>query len=204
LIRFDEKLLDDLEAAVTELERDSSLEVVIAVASQSGVYRDLQMGVAAGLAWIVMGLLVFLPVHFPDIFLFPSVALAFGLGYVSAHGRFFLRMVPSRRKRQQVEDAARTAFFREHVGGTRKRHGLLVYLSHLEADLEILPDYGVQSCVPAGVWNELRANVLGVEPSQRWSKVVEEMRRVAPTLAAALPRESDDTDELPNRPRLLV
>ena len=199
-MKVDEPLMAALEGAVKEVEAVSSIEVVVAFAPQSGIYRDVELAFGAVLAWLVMGELVLAPFQFLDYMLLPVTAGAFVAGCLVGRVGIHRGLIPSKRRRRQVADAARAAFVHEHVGATRDRTGVLVYLSLLEGDLEILPDYGVEAKVPSAFWNDLRSDVLKQPLPQRWMAVADGLRKLAPELSQRLPRKANDKDELPEAP----
>lgn len=203
-MKLDESFLNSLEKVVGEMEAESSVEVVVAVAARSGSYRDVAYLWGMIVAWLSMGFLVLVPLEISDIFLLPVTALGFFVGFAVGRSPLAWKLVPEARKRKQVEEASCSVFFREHVSATQDRSGLLVYLSMDEMDLAIVPDYGVEAKVPTAVWNNLRARVQALPPAQRWDGLLPALREVAPQLAKALPRKSDDRDELPNRPRIVA
>lgn len=187
-----------------ELEAGSSAEVVVAVARQSGRYGDLELIYPIGSCWLMMGFLLLSPFEFPDWSLLPAVMLAFLVGFLLSRAPVLRGRLPKARVRRQVEDAARATFMREHVGGTRDRTGILVYLSLRESEVELLADYGVQAVVPDGEWNTVLDRVRKAPPNQRLDTLVEGLRPMAQLLAERLPAAEDDRDELSNAPRMLT
>ena len=198
--------LDQAEALVTELESQSSVEIVVAVAASSGNYKDAQLWSALTATWLTLAAAILLPIDIPE----PNLALpalmviGFSIGYLAArYPRVKHFFVGAQRKRHQVEEAAQLTFYREHVSATVDRTGILVYLSTEERDLEFLPDYGIDRVLPQATWNNLRQAILA-DP-QRWTEnLLTEMKKLQPVLNEKLPRKSDDRDELPNRPRMVA
>ena len=195
--------LDKAESLVTELESQSSVEIVVAVARSSGNYRDAQLWLALIITWVTLAVVILVPQDIPDLFLPPITAVAFLLGYWLAHRPpFKYLLVGGQRRRRQVSDAAALTFHKEHVSATAERTGILIYLSEEERDLEFLTDYAVDRVLPQATWNNLRQAILA-DPGQWTEKLITEMRKIQPLLNDKLPRRSDDKDELPNRPRLV-
>ena len=198
-----ESWFDQAETLVSELESQSSVEIVVAVASCSGNYRDAQLWSAIVATWLTLAAAILLPVDLPDpnLVLPPLMGLGFAVGYLAARYPLIKYLfVGSQRKRHQVEEAALLTFHREHVSATADRTGILVYLSEEEQEVEFLPDYGVDRVLPQATWNNLRQSILA-DPARWTENLLIEMKKLQPLLNEKLPRKSDDRDELPNRPR---
>jgi uncharacterized membrane protein len=202
-VNISDKEKSELQSLVGELEARSSLELVVAVARQSGSYADLELVIPLLCSWLASAFLVFAPFDFSEWVLIPALGLAFLLGLGVARLPAIRRLLPRRRARSQVEDAARAVFVREHVGATRERTGTLVYLSLRESDLEIVPDYGVQAALPDACWNGVLAAVRKAPLQTRIAVLLQELRALEPVLQEKLPRRAGDQDELDNAPRIL-
>ena len=89
------------------------------------------------------------------------------------------------------------------VGAERRTHGrtgVLLYLSMREHRAEIVADEPIAAIVPAEVWGEAMADMLG---EIRQGRVAEGLavgvRDVGKVLSQHFPRADDDENELPDR-----
>ncbi len=202
----DSATLDRLEQRVADVEEATTAEIVTVIAGRSGSYRDLAVLIGAGAALVVLLLLLYIPLSFPEITVVPLTALAGVLG-TFACGRLpgLLRWLATEdRRRAQVRDAARIAFVDEAVSATRERTGLLIYVSLLEGRVEILPDHGLDARIAVGTWNEIVDRAVRESSAGQWLEQLEKiLEHATPVLAERFPPHEDNPDEIPNRPRVL-
>jgi putative membrane protein len=187
--------------AVASIEERSSAEVVVLVRPQSGRYRDadLTAGIAAGL--FTLWFQLFSPWEFSlASILVAPVAVGAGMALLVSRApgpRRWLTREAGRR--EAVLTAARAAFLERGVDRTRARTGILVYLSLLEREAEVVPDRGIQQAVPPREWDErVAALQRALRAGEPGSVVAGHLRELGAVLAVALPRGADDTDELGN------
>jgi uncharacterized membrane protein len=201
----DPKWSERAEQVTGELESNSAVEVVIVGRLQSGSYYDCQLVVSILTGWLVAGATIMVPWEVPDYWLLCLLAMGFGLGgLVGRIPSVYLKLAGAKRRQRQVLNGARAAFMTQHVSSTRDRSGLLVYLSEREGEMVILPDYGIQNKVSDSVWNNLKQTSSKTRQQTAWvSDSLETLLTLKPELDLALPRKSDDTNELPNAPQIL-
>ena len=187
-----------IEALVGELERATEAEIVVVVARRSGSYRDVPLLVGAGVALLVLLLVLHLPVTFHPLTLPVHVLLpALLAGWLAGRSDALLRaFTGAARRRTQVEEAARAAFVEEAVHGTRSRSGLLIYASEAEQRAAIVRDLGLDGRIPGAAWSgltlELR-DLAGLEAL---------LRAVGAILAERLPARGENPNEIPDAPRV--
>lgn len=200
-----ESFLKKTEDSVAAIEAASRAEVVVVVSGRSGSYAeiDLTWGILAGMT--ALGVLLHSPWNFnPDLVLL-EVGLWGVLGWLASRRLDPLRraLTSEKRRRAQVEAAARQAFVEEGVSATRERTGVLVYLSLLEREVVLLPDLGLDGLVPRAVWNQALHSLRG---SRDHKGLEERFFRAMAELAEALPRyapaHAENPDEIPNTPRM--
>ena len=97
----------------------------------------------------------------------------------------------------RLRAAAREAFVDQGVSRTRRRTGILVYVSTFERRVEIVADIRVDTKL---VDAEVRALAEAVAHGPDLDAFVEALRRFGPALARALPRGADQVNELPDAP----
>jgi putative membrane protein len=111
-------------------------------------------------------------------------------------------LVPSDVLAERVRQRATQAFVEEEVFRTRERTGILIFLSLIERRVVILADRGLDGRVTHREWEEVVDSIAtGMRRGQAGPALAEGIRRCA-SLAARLPRRSDDRDELPGQLRL--
>lgn len=197
---FSPKVRSGAAAAVRDVEARTSAEIVIAVRLRSGTYRhcDYLVGFLFALAALVAILFVshsFSPVTIPL-----DLAMAFAVGAVlSAYSPPLERLFAARAaKREQVQTAARAAFYDLRVSQTRGRTGVLVYLSLLERRAEVVCDSGIDRVQLGEPWERaldgLNAAMRSLDPEAVFAAV----RGLGAPLAGRYPRAPDDINELPD------
>jgi putative membrane protein len=188
-------------AAVQSVESVTAAEIVVAVRPRSGVYREADYLVGALSGFVVLLCLLFLPTPFVVEWMPFEVLGAFVLGSIvcSRSPRLRRLVTSSAHRSASVETAARAAFVELGVSRTRGRTGVLVFLSLLERQLEVVADVGVEVRQLAASWDsavaELRAAVREGADLDRFVRALEAL---GPLLGEVLPHSDDDVNELPD------
>ena len=184
---------------MTRLEQRTDAEVVVVASPRSGPYRDVAMGFGLGLSGVLLLIAVFVPVSWDPIWL-PAemVVLLFAGTWAAEHLPWLMRLLTTRdRRSRQVVDAAAAAFHQDQVHATRARTGLLIYLSVLEQQVEIIPDHGLDARIPRAAWNGVTWDAHSVDA------FVQSLEQAGEVLARYVPAlDGDNPDELPNAPRI--
>ena len=190
-----------LQAAADAVERESSIEVVVAVRPQSMslVHADLIGGAAAAFAVLLFTL--FAP---PE---FSLVAIALSTAVMFVGGLLGMRSLPAMRRmvvgertlRDAVTMAARACFVELGVHRTTGRTGVLVYVSLAEARVAVVADLGVPHAMPQA-YELLARHVEAIADEGLVEADVERLAAAIETFGAGarhnLPRAADDVDEL--------
>ncbi|MEA2164982.1 MAG: putative rane protein [Thermoanaerobaculia bacterium] len=203
--QLDPAITNSLTEAVRELEMRSCAEVVVEVRARSGSYAIADARFAAALAFAGLLVLLFSPWPFQTPWVAIDVAILYVIGIgIAQRSDFIRRLMTSQRERtSRVQTTARAVFVERGVTYTEKASGLLVYLSLLERQFEIVEDRGVLKAVEPEQWNRLVA-------SARASRIAnlltlrELIKSLAPVLCACLPGGNDNRDELPDAPRFVI
>ena len=188
-----------VEAAVVEVESRTDAEVVVVAAGQSGQYQDAAMLWASvvTLAMLVAAMLVPAVIH--PALLVINLAITWAICVWLFNGPWFLRFAVSKaRQQRQVKLAAAAEFHLEAVHSTPHRTGLLIYISALEGQVELIADAGLEQKIPRGAWT-------GATKAFRHDDLdhfIEGLRNVGKTLAEHIPPSGDETFDLPNAPRV--
>ena len=206
MIRTDRTFSAAIERAVGEAERGTAAELIVVVAARSGSYLDAAGALGAGFAMLVLLVALFAPTYFPPIAVAFDVPLVFALATWLAHRTPALMraIVPSARRRRQVDRAAAEHFLAEAVHGTRGHTGLLVYLSLLEERVAIVPDLGLNGLVPPAAWAEVRWSETD-DPSRprTLEDLVRGVGQIGAILRLRVPADAMDVNESPNAPRIV-
>ena len=211
------KLVSD---AVGEAERTTSGEIVTVLADRSDGYSDVVLVYAAGMAFTAMSVFAALPRPFLDLWdaliggwghdwttgELASMTIALGLvafavtWLLLAFDPLRFALIPKPVKATRAREAAVRHFKVGAESRTHGRTGVLLYLSMREHRAEIVADETIASQVPADVWGEAMADMLG---EIREGRVAEGLavgvRDVGVVLAERFPRDAEDTNELPDR-----
>lgn len=203
----------EVERAVAGAEEKTSVEIVPVIASVSGRYdraEDL-----AGL-WLGTVLMVVLWLAWPIKTVEPgdwgaSFPLNY-LGWIAALvGGFVLGavicaripvlrrlMTPRKELAAEVQRRAREVFFDQRIHHTGGGTGVLIYVSLFERTVCILADESATKALPEGEIARLCADLtrqLGSTPAQGLAECIQALGE---KLAAPLPRDGQDRDELAN------
>jgi putative membrane protein len=188
-----------LSAAVHAVESACGAELVIAVRRRSGSYLDgaLAGAIAGGLA--ALAFLLFSPWDFRlEYFLIDPVIFGLLGGVVVSRSPALLRLLTGRRSRQlRVGMAARATFVDKHVHRTSRRTGILLYVSLLEREAELVTDSGIDAAVATPAWQQAVAGLQeAVRRGEDGVAVAARVRALAPVLAPVCARVENQVNEL--------
>jgi putative membrane protein len=185
--------------AVADVESRTSAEIVVVVRHASGKWREVDLVVGAVVAFGVLLILLFHPMPIAVEVMPVDVVLAFLAGTVlcSSIPPFKRALLVRKTVSARLRAAAREAFVDQGVSRTRRRTGILVYVSTFERRVEIVADIRVDTKL---VDAEVRALAEAVAHGPDLDAFVEALRRFGPALARALPRGADQVNELPDAP----
>jgi putative membrane protein len=206
MIRTGRDFSEAVERVVREAERGTAAELIVVVAARSGSYMDVALGVGGAVAMLTLLVALFAPAVFSPLAVAIEVPTAFAIAAWLAHRtpRLLRALVPAARLKCQVERAAAERFLAEAVHGTRRRTGLLVYLSRLEEAVALVPDLGLEGRIPSAAWSEVRWSERGEAARPRTQgDVVRGIAAIGAILRARVPSEGPDVNEAPDAPRIL-
>jgi uncharacterized membrane protein len=142
---LDDRGKEALRGAVRAVEERSAAEVVILVRERSGPYLHASLLSGAIAAYLTLWFQLFSPWEYSLLLiqLAPAVAgTAIGL-LTSVLPDLQRLLTPGHIRESYVRTKARAAFHDHGVADTRGRTGILVYVSRLEREAEVLADRGV-------------------------------------------------------------
>lgn len=184
--------------AIRDVEKKTSAEIVVTVVPQSANYLHVDLGVGAALGAITLLLYIFLPIEFPDDIGTLSVLVAFAAGTIltSAIRPFKRRLVSTKAKRQAVHLSSCAVFLDQGLARTKRRTGMLVFVSLFEREAAIVPDVGVAIDETFGKGVVLLEDA--VRNGGRPEDLATALRAFGDILAASMPITEDDVNELPD------
>lgn len=188
---------------VRAIEAKTSAEIVVTVRAQSATYRHVDLAVGAACAFVALLIYVYAPIEFMDDPAPPVIAVFFAAGALvsGAIPAVQRRLSSASARRENVRVAARAAFVDQGIGRTRARNGVLVYLSLLEREVEIVTDVGIDLGDQAEAWGKaLAALEQVVRGGGDVASVGARLRALGETLAVTMPVQADDANELPDAP----
>jgi putative membrane protein len=206
--------------AITEAERKTGAEILVAIATESGRYDR-----AESLCGLFFALLSLSLVHVgiqssQDVGSWTSTAAGIGIQSTAVSLGFVFGMVlasyvhPIRRlftSREEMEQeairGARQVFMNSHLHGRRHRGGILIYLSLFEHRLVVLPDAAVRDCV--GADEDIAAAVVAeaqahLRARKRFEAIVAAVQMLGDKLSTKFPNTApDEENEYPNHLALI-
>jgi putative membrane protein len=198
------RFLDDaaraaFQQAIATIESTSAVEIVVAVRRRSHEYRNanLIVGTLAAFAGLAAMLFAHEPFGLAAILFDPFIVGLTAGGLVELLPGVKRLLTPPAHRRFHVARAARATFVDRGVHATASRAGLLVYISWLEQQVELVADTAVTAAISPDALAALQRG-LTEAMSAGGAQVSDVLAKAAPELAKALPRRRDDANELPD------
>src|SRR6185436_3412743 len=187
--KFDKAAADAIGAAIREIESQTNAELVVAVRGRSGTYRHADYLFGAIVSFAGLLFVLFLPFDFHTYWIPLDLIGLFAVGaFVSSRGDWIRRLLTTQKFRMNAARTSAAAMFYEAgVANTSAENGLLIYLSLLERQIEIIADRGILKAVPALKWNQTVFELKGVAQDPDPAKLISALREVGALLAAHLP-----------------
>lgn len=207
-IIFTEKDQKEIAMAIAEAESKTSAEIAWKIIDRSSSYNDapwiwtfiwltgvacLQIFLQFNNGWGGSGSVLIV-----DLAL--CLVLGFGVGRMPA----FRRLVISKKRRERrVLERAVASFWRGKVHMTKKRNGLLIYISVLERRVTLVLDEGLANLVRDGKLTNLSSlvkfdNIDWFSKDTVRMKLVESIMTLGDQLSTVFPHEEGDENEVDN------
>jgi putative membrane protein len=202
--KFDKAASDAIAQAVREIEKKTDAEVVIVIRGRSGSYRQADYLCGAILAFLGLLFVLFSPFDFHTYWVPFDVAVLFAIGAFACSRTYLLRRLFTTKKfRTQVaRQGAAAMFYEAGIANTHAENGMLIYVSLLEQQVEVIADRGVLKAMPPLKWNtaihELKQMARRCEPE----KLTGCLRNLGSILAEHLPATGENPNELVDGPRI--
>ncbi|MDJ0867743.1 MAG: TPM domain-containing protein [Myxococcota bacterium] len=190
-----------LESVVVEAERETSGEIVVAVARACDEYGSAgwRLGVASA-ALAYLGLAVFAP-PLPAWTYLAAQAVALALGHGLARLDPVRRaLLPEALVERRVAERARRCFAERGLTRTQGRTGILLFVALLERRLVVLGDEGIDSVLdPDETWEEVvELAVEGLRSGRPAEGLEAAVRRCGEILRHHVPAPPRNPNELPD------
>jgi putative membrane protein len=190
-----------LDKIANDFEAQTSAEIMIAVAPNSGNYTAASWLVGTVLSLIGLTVYVWSPIEFFDDLAYAYILSVFFIGYILvAFVPFLQRILTTAKEKNYYTDLRAYALFAKNgVHKTKAETGMLLFVSVLEHRARLIADRGVKNAVAKSDLEAFEAELQTI-----WSggKMLDNLAKVvakyAPIFAVALPRQEDDENELSN------
>jgi len=169
---FTTEEINTIEAAITEVEKKTSAEVVPVVASASGRYDRAEDLFSFLLSLLVLGCTwgwfqgmtpsveawsetQAFKLNLPIVLTILVATFFTGITLASHFPLLRLPLIAKREMREEVERRARETFQRLKIRKTKKATGILIYVSLYEHIVHVVGDDTINAKLSQGDWNEL-------------------------------------------------
>lgn len=196
---FDEAAKAAVSAAIKRVESQTSAEVVVAVRRQAGVsylHAELAFGAIVALASLLTAL--FVDTELATAWIPADVVIGFAAGLLLCRYTWLIRRLftSGARRTEETRRAAMAAFHDMGIGRTSGRSGILVLVALFEHRVAVIPDVGVDA---AAIQPSVAALHAALErPVPDFDAFIAALASLGPALAASMPRQADDVNELPD------
>jgi putative membrane protein len=93
-------------------------------------------------------------------------------------------------------------FYEAGIANTSAENGLLIYLSLLERQMEVIADRGILKAIPALEWNHAVFELKNVAQDADADKLIAALREVGTLLAEHMPATGENPNELADGPSI--
>jgi putative membrane protein len=201
---FSQADFDAIEAAVKNAERSTSGEIAVELSSHSKHWNTERLihALVFTLACMLAALYFTRDVGWGVYYDTTQVILWGAIGFLIAWfgwGRFLKRR---ERCREVVWNRSLEIFHK--ITPTRGLTGVLIFLSLEEEQAAIVADKGIASKVPPDYWDAPHAMIVtAMKQGKHAEGIVQAIDMIAVELGRHFPRESDDINELPDKPNVI-
>lgn len=200
--RFDAAARQRVATAIADAERQTSAEIVVVAAPDSGRYdrpEDVAGLLLAAIALLLLAALAPQEFHFSAVITLLFAAFFAGVG-LAANMPPLRRLLTSRAHMQaETTRAAQAHFYQLELRRSPSHSGVLLYISFFERTAAVIADHAVLEALGqqgiTQLCDELTQRLKSTAPVDAIEQVV---ALAGQRLAEKLPRSPDDTDELPN------
>jgi len=201
--KFDDVARVNLTDCVKTIETTTDAEVVLIVRARSGSYRQADYLFASSLAFATLLFLIFAPINFHQYWVPVDVMLVFAIAaFVSSRSNIIRRLFTTEKfRRGMVRTGAAAMFYEAGIANTQAEMGVLIYVSILERQLELIADRGVLKGVNALEWNQALSDLRAAGRLPQPQTLQTALEKLGGLLAKHLPATGENPNELPDAPR---
>ena len=202
--KFDKAASDAIAQAVREIEAKTDAEVVIVIRARSGSYRQADYLFGAILAFLGLLFILFSPFNFHTYWVPVDVVVLFAIGTFICSRTYLLRRLLTTKtfRANAARQGAAAMFYEAGIANTHAENGMLIYVSLLEEQIEVIADRGVLRAMPPLKWNtaihELKQIAKRCEPG----KLIGCVTDLGSVLGEHLPATGENPNELVDGPRI--
>jgi len=195
---------DDIKAIENEIssvEGVSSGEIVPVIAHRSSSYKTVEAMNAFILAYLFMFIAYYVHGSITPLGMLLYTVVGMVVIVTLFFFDFFKRiLIPKRLMYHKVREAALSSFYRNGVYKTKKRTGILIYISLMERMVVVIGDEGIHAKVGDEAWNDvIKIIVHGIKHKHLKQGVIDGIESCRDLLKTHFPNGSGDTNELSNR-----
>lgn len=202
--KFDKAAGEAIANTVREIEKKTDAELVIVIRGRSGSYRQADYLCGAALSFIGLLFVLFSPFVIRPLWVPFDVAVLFAVGTFGCSRSGFLRRLLTSKKFRA--NAARTGaaamFYEAGIANTQAENGLLIYVSLLEEQIEVIADRGILKAMPPLDWNTAIHQLKQLARQCDPEKLIASLRHLGKVLAKHLPVTGENPNELVDGPRI--
>jgi len=195
---------DAIEAAVKKAELLSSGEIVVELSSHSKHWNTERLihALVVTLLSMLVALIVTREQTWGTYYNVTQALIWGAVGFVITYFGWGKYLARASRRRDVVWNRALGLFHK--ITPTRGGTGVLIFVSLEEEQAAVVADRGIASKVSPDYWHAPHAMIdKGIKEDRHAEGIIQAIEAIAVELAKYFPRESDDIDELPNRPKVI-
>ncbi len=202
--KFDKAASDAIAQAVREIEAKTDAEVVIVIRGRSGSYRQADYLFGAILAFLILLFILFSPFDFHTYWVPLDVVLLFAIGTFICSRTYFLRRLLTTKKfrAQAARQGAAAMFYEAGIANTHAENGMLIYVSLLEQQIEVIADRGILKAMPPLKWNTALHELKQLGKHCEAERLNVCLHKLGDVLGEHLPATGENPNELVDGPRI--
>jgi putative membrane protein len=203
---LDKKMQGYIEQAIHDLERHSHGEVVCVIVNASANYRFLAIIWALLISFIFVPLLNIpgLIINFISLDRFILDLIVETLSFILLGFLFILTPIhiwvtPKRIKKLCAKRHALEQFFINNLHHTKKRLGVLIFVSVAEHYAEIIGDKGINDVMEPGAWDTIIQNLIkSIKQKKLGEGLLYSITQLKSIMVKHFPLQREKPNELPN------
>jgi putative membrane protein len=188
-----------IEAAIARIERQSSLEIVVASVKSSADYWQWRVALSGSWALATAAAVLHFSTLQPAWAVFAEVPAALLVYLVFGQPTLRRWLIPGWVAQQAVQSRTLSMFAARGLYRTRDRTGLLILISELERRVAILGDSGLHERIGDSGWEQHIAHIIAkIRAGRAVDGIIEVLERLEVVAREHMPPRADDVNELPD------